>query len=251
MSGNPDGADTGRGPAISLALTIVLLAGCRRESPETASVAGDTSVPPVAPNSASGDTAAGREAEAPRLIPAMRAQLAQIESGSDGNLESYRGTVGHLIDAMETDLTRSGRVDSGWVRAPGRFAAAGAGRRCRQSHAGQGGRPPKRPGGTATARSLSGAHGAAPRRALSAGESGLAAHPPIVEQCQHQAEHDRHGTLEAPGTERPQHHPLGVLEADGEQDGRYDQGEQEQRRRPAPFTARGLMPQSALPRIRM
>ena len=43
----------------------------------------------------------------------MRAQLAQIESGSDGNLESYRGTVGHLIDAMETDLTRSGRVDSG------------------------------------------------------------------------------------------------------------------------------------------
>ena len=43
----------------------------------------------------------------------MRAQLAQVESGSSGNLESYRGTVGHLIDAMETDLTRSGRVDSG------------------------------------------------------------------------------------------------------------------------------------------
>jgi ABC-type transporter Mla MlaB component len=99
--------------AISLALTIVLLAGCRRETPETASAARDSSVPPVAPNSASGDTAAGLEAEAPRLIPAMRAQLAQIESGSGGNLESYRGTVGHLIDAMEADLTRSGRVDSG------------------------------------------------------------------------------------------------------------------------------------------
>jgi hypothetical protein len=91
-------------PPISLVLTIVLLAGCRRETPETAS---------AARNPASGDTAAGVEAEAPRLIPAMRAQLAQVESGSGGNLESYRGTVGHLIDAMEADLRRSGRVDSG------------------------------------------------------------------------------------------------------------------------------------------
>lgn len=103
-------------PRPSLALTIVPLARCRRETPETASVAGDTLVPPVAPNSASGDTAAGLEAEAPRLIPAMRAQLAQVESGSGGNLESYRWTVGHLIDAMEADLTRSGRVDSGGFR---------------------------------------------------------------------------------------------------------------------------------------
>ena len=63
--------------AISLALTVVLPAGCRRETPETASAARDTSVPPVAPNSASEDTAAGLEAEAPRPIPAMRAQLAR------------------------------------------------------------------------------------------------------------------------------------------------------------------------------
>ena len=113
MSGNPDGADTGRVPPFPSPSRLPCSPGAGGRPPKPASVAGDTSVPPVAPNSASGDTAAGLEAEAPRLIPAVRAQLAQIESGSDGNLESYRGTVGHVIDAMETDLTRSGRVDSG------------------------------------------------------------------------------------------------------------------------------------------
>ena len=102
-------------PAISLALTMVLLAACRRESSETAS-ADRADVPPeVAPNSG-GDTAVGVEAEAPRLIPAMRAQLDQVEAGSGDNLESYRGTVSHLIDAMQADLTRSGRVDMGGFR---------------------------------------------------------------------------------------------------------------------------------------
>jgi hypothetical protein len=102
-------------PAISLALTMVLLAACRRESSETASADRAAVLPEVAPDSG-GDTAVGVEAEAPRLIPAMRAQLDQVESGSGGNLESYRGTVSHLIDAMEADLTRSGRVDMGGFR---------------------------------------------------------------------------------------------------------------------------------------
>ncbi len=87
-------------PAIPLAVVIILLGACRRKTPETAS----------------GDTATGVEAEAPRLIPAMRAELDQVESGRSGNLESYRGTVSHLIDAMEADLNRSGRVDSGGFR---------------------------------------------------------------------------------------------------------------------------------------
>jgi len=100
-------------PAIAVTLTIILLAACRRETPDSASAARNSGTPTVAPNSASGDTTAGPEAEAPRLIPAMRAELDQVESGGAGNLESYRGTVGHLIDAMESDLTRSGRADSG------------------------------------------------------------------------------------------------------------------------------------------
>jgi ABC-type transporter Mla MlaB component len=96
-----------------LALTIILLGACRREPPETASADRAAAPAEVAPVSASGDTAVGVEAEAPRLIPAMRAELDQVESGNGGNLESYRGTVSHLIDAMEADLNRSGRVDSG------------------------------------------------------------------------------------------------------------------------------------------
>jgi hypothetical protein len=100
-------------PLVVLAAVLTVLLACRREAPETAT-ADSASAPAVAPNSASGDTAAGVEAEAPRLIPAMRAELQQLQAGSgEGNLESYRGTVSHLIDAMQADLTRSGRTDSG------------------------------------------------------------------------------------------------------------------------------------------
>jgi hypothetical protein len=100
-------------PVVPLAAVLSLLPACRRESPEAAS-AGSASRPAIVPNSATGDTAAGMEAEAPRLIPAMRAQLEQLQAGSgEGNLESYRASVGQLIDAMQTDLTRSERVDSG------------------------------------------------------------------------------------------------------------------------------------------
>jgi hypothetical protein len=97
---------------VVLAAVLTLLPACRRETPETAT-ADTASASAVGPNSARGDTAAGVEAEAPRLIPAMRAELQQLHAGGEGNLESYRGTVGQLIDAMETDLTRSGRADSG------------------------------------------------------------------------------------------------------------------------------------------
>jgi ABC-type transporter Mla MlaB component len=98
---------------VALAILIVL-PGCRRDTPETASVDGAPGPPAIAPNSAAGDTAVGVEAEAPRLIPAMRAQLERLPSDTGtGSLESYRATVGQLIDAMEADLTRTGRIDSG------------------------------------------------------------------------------------------------------------------------------------------
>jgi hypothetical protein len=99
-------------PVVVLAALLAVLPACRREAPETATV--DTaSTPAIAPSQAGGDTAAGVEAEAPRLIPAMRAELQQLQSGDEGNLESYRGMVGQLIDAMQSDLTRAGRTDSG------------------------------------------------------------------------------------------------------------------------------------------
>jgi hypothetical protein len=101
-------------PLIPFVAVLAVLPACRREPPETASADSATAPAAIAPSSATGDTAAGVEAEAPRLIPAMRAQLEQLQTGSGGgNLESYRGMVGQLIDAMEADLTRSGRVDSG------------------------------------------------------------------------------------------------------------------------------------------
>jgi hypothetical protein len=99
-------------PLVILATLLAVAPACRRESPETAA-AGGASAPTIAPNSASGDTATGVEAEAPRLIPAMRAELQQLQSGNAGNLESYRGMVGQLVDAMQSDLTRAGRTDSG------------------------------------------------------------------------------------------------------------------------------------------
>lgn len=102
--------------AVPLAVMIMLLAGCRRATPETARADSARAGPESAPSSASGDTTTGVEAEAPRLIPAMRAELDRIEAGGSGNLESYRGTVSHLIDAMETDLTRSARAGTGGFR---------------------------------------------------------------------------------------------------------------------------------------
>jgi hypothetical protein len=98
-------------PLVVLAL-LIAVAACRRDQPETAA-ADSAAAPTIAPNSASGDTAEGVEAEAPRLIPAMRAELQQLQSGSEGNLESYRAMVGQLVDAMQADLTRAGRTDSG------------------------------------------------------------------------------------------------------------------------------------------
>jgi hypothetical protein len=99
-------------PLVVLAALLTVLPACRRDTPETgtADAASTSSTTPRPPQT---DTAQGVEAEAPRLIPAMRAELQQLQSGHAGNLESYRGMVGQLIDAMESDLTRAQRTDSG------------------------------------------------------------------------------------------------------------------------------------------
>ena len=97
---------------VVLAACLSVLAACRRDTPETGT-ADNASTSSPAPRSPQTDTAEEVEAQAPRLIPAMRAQLQQLQSGGTGNLESYRGMVGQLIDAMESDLTRAQRTDSG------------------------------------------------------------------------------------------------------------------------------------------
>lgn len=58
---------------------------------------------------------AGVEFEAPRLIPAIRAQIREIEDperASEGNLTALKNGVGTLVSAMQADLNRVGVTDT-------------------------------------------------------------------------------------------------------------------------------------------
>jgi hypothetical protein len=62
------------------------------------------------------DREPGVEFEAPRLIPAVRAQMGVIrepDGATEGNLTAFRNGVGTLINAMEADLNRVGVTDTG------------------------------------------------------------------------------------------------------------------------------------------
>jgi hypothetical protein len=103
-------------------LFCLLLVGCRVRPAETG-VASTDSVDLVDTGKAGQPVGAAHgavEFEAPPLIPAMRAQLdqlAQPEARHDpGNITSYRGAAGRLIDAMGADLNRVGLADSGAFR---------------------------------------------------------------------------------------------------------------------------------------
>ena len=98
-------------------LSLILVLACR----ESRSGVPETGTPDVAQRtgSAEQDHEAGVEYEAPRLIPAIRAQISQIrDSGgtSEGNLTSFRNGVGTLLNAMQTDLNRVGVTDTGTFR---------------------------------------------------------------------------------------------------------------------------------------
>jgi hypothetical protein len=61
----------------------------------------------------------GVEFEAPRLIPAMRAQITQLQEQqgtTEENLTAFRNNVSGLVSAMQTDLQRVGVTDSGYFR---------------------------------------------------------------------------------------------------------------------------------------
>ncbi len=102
-----------------LLLLLAALAGCRQDASETAKAQGDD---PAA--GAVGDTVGaawtGVEYEAPRLIPAMRAQLQALrdpDAGmSEGNVTGYKNMAGDLVHAMLTDLNQVGSGEADQVR---------------------------------------------------------------------------------------------------------------------------------------
>jgi hypothetical protein len=97
---------------------LLVLAGCR----ETGSEADRTRRPDVAARTGSAeleDREAGVEFEAPRLIPAVRAQIGEIEDpdgATEGNITAFRNGTGALVSAMEADLNRVGAMDAGEFR---------------------------------------------------------------------------------------------------------------------------------------
>ena len=99
-------------------LLLLLALACR----ESRSGVPETGPPDVAARTGSAelqDDEAGVEFEAPRLIPAIRAQISQLrepDGATEGNLTAFRNGVGTLVNAMEADLNRGGVTDSGDFR---------------------------------------------------------------------------------------------------------------------------------------
>jgi hypothetical protein len=62
-----------------------------------------------------GDNEPGVEFEAPRLIPAIRAQIIELEDperATEGSLAAFRNGVETLVSAMQADLNRVGTTGS-------------------------------------------------------------------------------------------------------------------------------------------
>jgi hypothetical protein len=105
-----------------LLLLLGALAGCRQDRAETARAQ------PGSPADSeliwAGDTGeaarTGMEYEAPRLIPAMRAQLQVMSGGGGGaaeaNVTAYQAMADDLVNAMLTDLNRVGSSEIDGIR---------------------------------------------------------------------------------------------------------------------------------------
>ena len=96
-------------------LLLLILASCREPRPES----GPGGAPDVAARPGGAELEGnepGVEFEAPRLIPAIRAQIFEIEDpeGATGaNLAAFQRGVGTLVKAMRADLNRVGATDTG------------------------------------------------------------------------------------------------------------------------------------------
>ena len=98
---------------------LLVLAGCRQTRSENG---GAQETPDLANRTGSAELEnndAGFEFEAPRLIPAVRAQIAEVKEPrrtGEGNLTALKNGVGALVNAMEADLNRAGVTDTGYFR---------------------------------------------------------------------------------------------------------------------------------------
>lgn len=108
-------------PRAATWLALVLVLACR----EGRSGMPETGTPDVAQRTGSAeleDNEAGVEYDAPRLIPAIRQQMAQLqepEGASEANVTAFRNGVGTMVNAMQADLNLVGVTDSGDFRALG------------------------------------------------------------------------------------------------------------------------------------
>jgi len=96
-------------------LLLLILAACR----ETRSESGPGGAPDITARTGGAELEGnepGVEFEAPRLIPAIRAQIIEIEDpegATEGNLAAFKRGVGTLVIAMRADLNRVGATDTG------------------------------------------------------------------------------------------------------------------------------------------
>jgi hypothetical protein len=96
-------------------LLLLIFAACR----ETRSESGVGAAPDVAARTDGAELEGnepGVEFEAPRLIPAIRAQIIEIEDpdgATEANLAAFKSGVGTLVNAMGADLNRVGATDTG------------------------------------------------------------------------------------------------------------------------------------------
>jgi hypothetical protein len=96
-------------------LLLLVLAACR----ETRSESAPGGAPTVAAKTGGAELEGnepGVEFEAPRLIPAIRAQIIEIEDpegATEANLAAFKTGVGTLVNAMRADLDRVGATDTG------------------------------------------------------------------------------------------------------------------------------------------
>ena len=110
-----------------LLLAVIPFAACRN-APETGS-RGPSSASPYtadaetdsnARDNALEGTNSGTELEAPRLVPALRNQLALMNRGAaanEDNLVAYKNLAQDVINSMVADMHRAGYSDTGGFRA--------------------------------------------------------------------------------------------------------------------------------------